>query len=119
MTDVKRALSLICETQPASCERYTNLDYNPGQLAFTVSRNHARTDLRVATDGLVVRCGPVDQEVGLGPPVFAPLALEAFPLHAVLRRRLAKVGVEDGRVLARVQPALVVAGAKVKLCPWP
>ena len=69
----------------------------------------------VATDGLVVGGGPVDEVVGLAPVEPAPLALEGIPLHAVLRSDLAKVLLENGRVLARGEAALVGAGTKVEL----
>jgi len=69
----------------------------------------------VAADGLVVLLGPVDEVVGAAPRVGALLALQALPLHAVLGRDLAEVGLEDGRVLARRQETLVSAGTVVEL----
>jgi hypothetical protein len=58
-------------------------------------------DKGVATNRLVVRDGPVDQVVGLLQGESALLRLRALPLHAVLGRHLAKVLVDDIRVLAR------------------
>ncbi len=72
-------------------------------------------DKGVAANGLVVGGGPVDQVVGALEVEGALGALGTLPLHAVLRRDLAEVGVDDGRVLAGRKPVLVRAGAKVHL----
>lgn len=93
---------------------------NRSQLALVADVADPPGKLRVpeegvATDGLVVGGGPVDEVVGLAPVEFTPLALEAIPLHAVLGGDLAKVLLENGRVLARGETALVGAGTIVEL----
>ena len=72
-------------------------------------------DKGVPADGLVVLGGPVDQVIGLTPAVGALLVVDALPFHAVLGRDLAEVGIDDGRVLARRETALIRAGAVVQL----
>ena len=72
-------------------------------------------DEGMPTDGLVARGRPVDQVIGLAPVVLALAWLQRLPLHAVLRRYLPKVGLDDRRVLALLQPALVGAHAEVLL----
>lgn len=69
----------------------------------------------VATDGLVIGGGPVDEVVGLTKVILAPLGLNAIPLHAVLGRDLAEVLLQNDRVFARGETALVGAGTKVEL----
>ena len=56
-------------------------------------------DKRVAANRLVVRCGPVNEEIGLGQSEGALGVFGALPLHAVLGRDLAKVLLDDGGAL--------------------
>ncbi len=79
------------------------------------ARQLAVPDKSMSADGLVALGGPVDKVVGLCPVVFTLLGVDALPLHAILRRHLAKVGFDDGRVFARGESPLVGASAKVLL----
>lgn len=72
-------------------------------------------DEGVPADGLVVCDGEVDEVVGLAPRKRPLVGLYALPLHAVLRRDLSEVGLDDGRVLSRRQATLVGTGTEVEL----
>jgi hypothetical protein len=69
----------------------------------------------VTADRLVVCGGPVDQVIAAGKVEIALGGLGGIPLHAVLGRHLAKVGLDHGGRLAGAQAVLVGAGAVVEL----
>jgi hypothetical protein len=69
----------------------------------------------MASDRFVIGDGEVDEVIGLAPGELPLGVLYALPLHTVLRRDLAEVGLDDGGVLAARQTSLVGAGAPVEL----
>lgn len=69
----------------------------------------------VAADELVVGRGPVNQVIGLRKVERVAGRLDRVPFHAVLGRDLPKLGLDNGRVLARSQAALVSGDTKILL----
>lgn len=91
-----------------------------GQLRLVADVGNPAGQLRVpaegvATDGLVVLRGEVDEVVGCREVEVALRGLGGIPLHAVLRGHLTEVGLDDGGRLAGRQTVLVGAGSVVQL----
>lgn len=71
---------------------------------------------RMAPDQLFVRLGPIHEEVGAGEVECVLAGLRRVPLHAVLGRHLAEIGLDDGGILGPgSEGGLVCGGAEVLL----